>query len=266
MALLAGGGPKKVEKQHREGKLTARERLTHLLDPGAIFLEDRPARCLRQIRRPGAGCGGDHRSGQDRGKAGGRGGERCHRQGGRVVAGDDHQNPARARDRHAKPCADRVPGRFSRRKSAACRTAFFPASTARARIFYYNSLMRRQAARAADRRGHGTLHRRRCLSSRAERLHHHGRKDQFHGPRRAQPGQGRYRRGGGGRVAWRRADAYRRERRGALQGTRRSPLPRPHPATVSRAAAGAGVSGRCTARQIARKLVRDPAGKPSAAL
>jgi acetyl-CoA carboxylase carboxyltransferase component len=37
--LLAGGGPKKVEKQHREGKLTARERLAHLLDPGALFLE-----------------------------------------------------------------------------------------------------------------------------------------------------------------------------------------------------------------------------------
>jgi 3-methylcrotonyl-CoA carboxylase beta subunit len=37
--VRAGGGPKKVEKQHREGKLTARERLTHLLDPGAMFLE-----------------------------------------------------------------------------------------------------------------------------------------------------------------------------------------------------------------------------------
>ncbi len=37
--LLAGGGPKKVEKQHREGKLTARERLAHLLDPEMLFLE-----------------------------------------------------------------------------------------------------------------------------------------------------------------------------------------------------------------------------------
>ena len=37
--LRAGGGPKKVEKQHREGKLTARERLTRLLDPSAMFLE-----------------------------------------------------------------------------------------------------------------------------------------------------------------------------------------------------------------------------------
>ncbi len=37
--VRAGGGPRKVEKQHREGKLTARERIAHLLDPGALFLE-----------------------------------------------------------------------------------------------------------------------------------------------------------------------------------------------------------------------------------
>ncbi len=37
--LRAGGGPRKIEKQHREGKLTARERLAQLLDPGAPFLE-----------------------------------------------------------------------------------------------------------------------------------------------------------------------------------------------------------------------------------
>ncbi len=37
--VRAGGGPKKVEKQHREGKLTARERIAQLIDPGAMFLE-----------------------------------------------------------------------------------------------------------------------------------------------------------------------------------------------------------------------------------
>ena len=37
--LRAGGGPDKIEKQHRAGKLTARERLTRLLDPGAYFQE-----------------------------------------------------------------------------------------------------------------------------------------------------------------------------------------------------------------------------------
>src|SRR5882762_2484254 len=37
--LRAGGGPGKIDKQHRAGKLTARERIAGLLDPGMMFLE-----------------------------------------------------------------------------------------------------------------------------------------------------------------------------------------------------------------------------------
>jgi len=37
--LLAGGGATKIEKQHKDGKLTARERVAHLIDPGSLFLE-----------------------------------------------------------------------------------------------------------------------------------------------------------------------------------------------------------------------------------
>ena len=37
--LREGGGPARVEKQHRAGKMTARERIAALLDPGAFFLE-----------------------------------------------------------------------------------------------------------------------------------------------------------------------------------------------------------------------------------
>jgi 3-methylcrotonyl-CoA carboxylase beta subunit len=37
--LRAGGGPSKVDKQHRDGKLTARERISKLIDPGTMFLE-----------------------------------------------------------------------------------------------------------------------------------------------------------------------------------------------------------------------------------
>src|SRR5690606_41916379 len=33
---MAGGGPARVEKQHQSGKLTARERLDLLLDPGSF--------------------------------------------------------------------------------------------------------------------------------------------------------------------------------------------------------------------------------------
>ncbi|HEX4230421.1 MAG TPA: carboxyl transferase domain-containing protein [Bryobacteraceae bacterium] len=37
--LRQGGGPQKIEKQHRDGKLTARERVTALIDPDSFFLE-----------------------------------------------------------------------------------------------------------------------------------------------------------------------------------------------------------------------------------
>src|SRR5579871_3068071 len=37
--LRRGGGEKKIEKQHRDGKLTARERIAKLIDPGSMFLE-----------------------------------------------------------------------------------------------------------------------------------------------------------------------------------------------------------------------------------
>jgi acetyl-CoA carboxylase carboxyltransferase component len=37
--LREGGGPEKIDKQHRAGKLTARERIARLIDTGAHFLE-----------------------------------------------------------------------------------------------------------------------------------------------------------------------------------------------------------------------------------
>jgi 3-methylcrotonyl-CoA carboxylase beta subunit len=37
--LRAGGGASRIEKQHAAGKLTARERIAKLADPGAMFLE-----------------------------------------------------------------------------------------------------------------------------------------------------------------------------------------------------------------------------------
>src|SRR5262245_34338053 len=40
-AALAGGGSGRIERQHAAGKLTARERLTLLLDPGSFIELDR---------------------------------------------------------------------------------------------------------------------------------------------------------------------------------------------------------------------------------
>ena len=37
--LRQGGGPEKIERQHNQGKLTARERVSKLCDEGARFIE-----------------------------------------------------------------------------------------------------------------------------------------------------------------------------------------------------------------------------------
>ena len=37
--LREGGGAERIARQHRAGKMTARERISHLLDPGSFFLE-----------------------------------------------------------------------------------------------------------------------------------------------------------------------------------------------------------------------------------
>jgi len=37
--LRAGGGPAKIDRQHRAGKMTARDRIAALIDPGTPFLE-----------------------------------------------------------------------------------------------------------------------------------------------------------------------------------------------------------------------------------
>src|SRR5262249_19546061 len=37
--IKQGGGPERVERQHKQGKLTARERISLLLDPGSYYSE-----------------------------------------------------------------------------------------------------------------------------------------------------------------------------------------------------------------------------------
>ena len=59
--ILAGGGPSRIEKQHSQGKMTARERLTALLDPGSFveldaFVEHRCTNFgMEQVEAPGEG-------------------------------------------------------------------------------------------------------------------------------------------------------------------------------------------------------------------
>jgi len=58
--ILQGGGDKRVKKQHDQGKLTARERIEYLLDPGTFvelgaFVEHLETELMRGIDAPGEG-------------------------------------------------------------------------------------------------------------------------------------------------------------------------------------------------------------------
>ncbi len=100
--LRGGGGPKKIEKQHRDGKLTARERVHLLADHGSLFLEIGLLVAYDKYDGQAPGAGVVTGLAENRGPARRDRRERCHRESGRVVAGDHHQNPARAGDRHAQ--------------------------------------------------------------------------------------------------------------------------------------------------------------------
>src|SRR5207237_1104830 len=58
--IREGGGPKAIESQHAKGRMTARERIDLLADPGSFFeLHLRGTRDVRGMGRR-AGCGSDH--------------------------------------------------------------------------------------------------------------------------------------------------------------------------------------------------------------
>ena len=232
--LKLGGGAKKIEKQHAEGKLTARERVAHLIDPGSLFLEDRPADRLRPLRRAGSRCGRDHGPGTHRKAALRDRRQRRHREGRRVVARDDPQDSAGAGNRHAQPAADRLPGGFGGRESSLSGRDFSRAIR-RGADFLLQLADAAEAESSADRRGDGDVHRGRRVSAGALRRDHHGRENQLHGTGRSEPGEGRGGAGGGCRVARRRVAAYQDQRRGALFGQGRSRMPGADPGKDPRA-------------------------------
>ena len=51
--ICEGGGAKAIESQHKKGRLTARERIAKLIDPGTQFFELWALRRLRNVRGMG---------------------------------------------------------------------------------------------------------------------------------------------------------------------------------------------------------------------
>ena len=59
-AVEQGGGPERIAKQHKQGKLTARERIEKLLDPGSFvelgtFVEHLETEMMKGVKAPGEG-------------------------------------------------------------------------------------------------------------------------------------------------------------------------------------------------------------------
>ena len=158
-----------------------------------------------------------------------------------MVAGDDHQDFARAGNRHAQPPAHRLPGGFGGRQSA-LPGRHFPRTVRRGPDLPLQLADAPQTANSADCGGDGAVHRGRRLSSRAQRLHHHGGRHQLHGAGRTQPGEGRDRPGDRFRTAGRRAHAHHGQRRGALSGEGRCRLPGAHSPAISPIARRGGES------------------------
>ena len=143
-----------------------------------------------------------------RGARGGGGGQRRDGEGGLLVAGDDHEDPAGAGSRDAPADPDHLPGGL-RRREPALPGRRLPRAVRRGAHLLLQLAHAALPARAADQRGHGQLHRRRRLPAGAVRRDLHGRGHQLHGAGRPQPGEGRHRPDGRRRDARRRDDAHR---------------------------------------------------------
>ena len=194
-----------------------------LIDPGTLFLEIGLLIAYDQYDGQAPAAGVVTGVARIEGRPCGDRRQRRHRESGRVVAGNDPQDSARAGNRHAEPPADRLPGRFGGRESSLS-GRHFPGTVRRGADFLLQLADAPEAARAADRGGDGHVHRGRRVSARAFRRHHHGGGHQLHGAGRAEPGEGSRGPGGGRRIARRRGAAHARQRRGALcrQGRRAS--------------------------------------------
>src|SRR5215813_10696292 len=115
--LRQGGGADKIERQHGQGKLTARERVARLLDPHARFQEVGLLVAYDEYNGQAPAAGVVTGFGIVAGRE-----VVVVANDATVKAGswwpDDQENAARSGDRHALPRADYLSGRFGRREFA----------------------------------------------------------------------------------------------------------------------------------------------------
>src|ERR1700748_405951 len=141
--LRLGGGLNKIEKQHRDGKWTARERVEHLIDRGTLFLETGLLIAYDKYEGQAPGAGVVTGVGKIEGRPA-------------VVVANDATVKAGAwwpetitKILRAQEIAmrNRVPIVYlvdSAGVNLPLQDGIFPGQYGAARIFYYNSLMRRR--------------------------------------------------------------------------------------------------------------------------
>ena len=141
--LRQGGGPRKIEKQHRDGKWTARERIAGLIDKGSTFLEIGLLIAYDHYKGQAPGAGVVTGVGRIEGRSA-------------VVVANDATVKAGAwwpetitKILRAQEIAmrNRVPIVYlvdSAGVNLPLQDGIFPGQYGAARIFYYNSLMRRR--------------------------------------------------------------------------------------------------------------------------
>ena len=217
------GAARQVERQHAKGKMTARERIDALLDPGSFTEFDELARHratdFGMARNRPYGDGVVTGYGTIDGRPGGRVQPGLHRQ--RRIA----RRGVRREDRqgHGLRAEDRLPDDRHQRQ----RRRPDPGRRGRARpvrrdLLPERDLLRRHPADLAD---HGPVRGRRRVLARHHRLHPDGGQDLLHVHHRPGGDQDGDRRGGQPGGSRRRARAQRQVRRRALPGSRRAGLP-----------------------------------------
>ena len=198
--LRQGGGPERVARQHKAGKLTAHERIEKLIDPDSFFLEIGllVAWDLRDGKAPAAGVvtGIGHVSGRPI-----------------AIVANDSTVKAGAWWPETVPKIVRmqevgmhcqVPIVYlvdSSGINLPFQESIFPGQYGGARIFYNNSLMRRRLRIPQITAVMGP-----CIAGGAylpapcsQRRHHHGGKNKLYGAGRAESGQRSHRKVGGRR-------------------------------------------------------------------
>ena len=167
VAVRAGGGAEAVEKHRRRKKLTARERVERLIDPGSGFLEFSALAAFDMYANGSPAAGmvtgigiveGQHCIDRRQRRDG---------QGRHLLPDDGKETSARARDRGAEPPAVHLSRRFRRRVLAASGRSLSGSRSLRPNLLQSGAHVGQ--THRADRRRDGIVHRRRRVRSRDER-------------------------------------------------------------------------------------------------